>query len=269
MLLTPYYAQSLLFSQVWYADADMNITTIKTDRVTAGSVTLTALLDAALKNFADGSILAVTSKIVSLTENRVAALDSDRDQLIKRESEYYLDSRYSTHGYHFSVVSGMLTSSAGIDTSNGDGQYVLWPSNAQQAANTVRSYLEKRFSVKRAGVIIVDSTSLPLKRGAIGACIAYSGFKALKDYRGEPDLFGRLIKVEMANISEGLAAACVVAMGEGAEGTPLAVLTDVSFVEFTDTDPTPEELAELHVPLYDDYFGSFLNSAPWQRGDRL
>lgn len=246
----------------------MNVTTIKTDRITAGSITLTNLLDAVLNNFADGSILAITSKIVSLTENRVASLDVDKDQLIKQESEYYLDPHYSNHGYHFSVVGGMLTSSAGIDKSNGDGNYVLWPSNAQQAANAVRSYLEKRFSIQRVGVIIVDSTSLPLRRGAVGTCIAHSGFKALNDYRGRPDLFGRLIKVEMANISEGLAAASVVAMGEGAESTPLAVLTNLSFVEFTDTDPTPEELAELQVSLHDDYFASFLKSAPWQRGDR-
>ena len=150
---------------MWYADADMNIMTIKTDRITAGSVSLTDLLDVVLKDFTDGSILAITSKIVSLTENRVAPLDTDRDQLIKQESDYYLDPRYSTHGYHFSVVGGMLTSSAGIDQSNGNGKYVLWPSNAQQAANMVRAYLKKRFAIKHAGVIIVDSTSLPLKRG--------------------------------------------------------------------------------------------------------
>jgi F420-0:gamma-glutamyl ligase len=246
----------------------MNITAIKTDRITAGSTTLTALLDTVLKEFETGSILVVTSKIVSLTENRVAPLEADKDQLIKQESQYYLDPRYSTHGYHFSVVGGQLTSSAGIDESNGNGAYVLWPSDAQKRANELRSYLKSRFKVQYAGVMIVDSTSLPLRRGAVGTCLAHSGFKALNDYRGKSDLFGRLIKIEVANISEGLAAASVVAMGEGAEGTPLAVLTDLSFVEFTDTDPTPEELAQLHVPLHDDYFGSFLNSAPWQRGDR-
>ena len=246
----------------------MNITPIKTSPITAESMTLTQLLDVALPELKEGSVLAVTSKIVSLCEGRVAPLDTDKDLLIKHESEYFLDPGYSRHGYHFSVVNGMLASSAGIDKSNGDGNYVLWPSDAQATANALRAYLKKRFSVKNVGVLIVDSTSLPLRRGAVGTCIAFSGFKALNDYRGKPDLFGRMIKVEMANVCEGLAAASVAVMGEGAESTPLVILTDMPFVNFVGSDPTPEELVELHVALDDDYYASFLTSAPWQRGDR-
>jgi len=247
----------------------MNISTIKTPVVKAGAMLLTELLDDSLHEFHDNSILVITSKVVSLCESRVVDKEkAAKDELIKHEADYYLDPSYSSHRYHFSIVQGMLTSSAGIDESNGNGDYVLWPRNAQLTANQVRQYLQRRFMVKNAGVIVVDSTSYPLRRGAIGTSLAHSGFKALNDYRGKSDLFGRSIKVEVANVCEGLAAGAVAAMGEGAEGTPIAVIADVNFVAFQSADPTPEELTELRVALDDDYYASFLTSAPWQRGDR-
>ena len=247
----------------------MKITSIHTPVIRAGAVPLIKLLDTALAEFDDGSILVITSKIVSLCESNVAEIEPGRkDQLIRQESEYYLESQHSTHGYHFSIVNGALTSSAGIDESNADGKYVLWPRHAQQTANEIRAYLMERFTATNVGVMIVDSTSLPLRRGAIGTCLVHSGFKALNDYRGTLDLFGRPIRVEVANVREGLAAAAVAVMGEGAEGTPLARISEANFVTFQAADPTPEELAELHIALDDDYFSSFLLSAPWQRGDR-
>lgn len=247
----------------------MNIVTIKTPVVRAGEILLTELLDHSLTKFTDGSILVITSKVVSLCESNVVdKAQAKKEELIKHEADYYLDAAYSPHRYHFSIVNGMLTSSAGIDESNGNGTYVLWPRNAQDSANVVRRYLVERFKVARAGVLIVDSTSYPMRRGAIGTSLAHSGFKALNDYRGKQDLFGRSIKVEVANVCEGLAAGAVAAMGEGAEGTPLAVIADVDFVTFQNADPTPGELAELHVALDEDYYASFLNSAPWQRGER-
>lgn len=247
----------------------MQVAPIHTPVITAGSMSLTQLLDAALPAFSEKSILVVTSKVVSLCESRVAEIDSaNKMALIKRESQYYIDPSQTTHGYHFSVAHGMLTSSAGIDASNSGGKYVLWPQDPQKSANELRQYLQRRFDINYAGVLIVDSMSQPLRRGSVGVALAHSGFKALNDYRGKPDLFDRPMKVSVANISSGLAAAAVVSMGEGAEGTPLAVVTDTPFVTFQAADPTAEDLAELHTTLEDDYFGSFFKAAPWQRGDQ-
>lgn len=246
----------------------MQVAPIHTPVVTAGSTSLVKLLDASLDTFSEESVLAVTSKVVSLCESHVAEIDGiDKMALIKQESQYFLDPQYSPHGYHFSIVDGHLTSSAGIDVSNAGGKYVLWPRDAQKTANNLRHYLQERFAVRHAGVIIVDSMSQPLVRGSVGVALAHSGFKALNDYRGKTDLFDRPMKVSVANILNGLAAAAVVTMGEGSEGTPLVHITRLPFVTFQDADPTPEEISDLHTALEDDYFGSFLGSAPWQRGD--
>lgn len=157
---------------------------------------------------------------------------------------------------------------AGIDESNGNGNYILWPKRPQKTANQIRNYLHKRFSLKQVGVIITDSTSTPLRYGTAGIAIAHSGFLAVNDYRGKPDLFGRRLKISTANIAGNLAAASVAVMGEGAESTPLAVIKDVPFVQFQDRNPTEEELAATYVPIKEDLFAPFLNAVQWQKGSR-
>jgi F420-0:gamma-glutamyl ligase len=150
------------------------------------------LLDGSLPEFYDNSILVITSKVVSLCESRVVDKEKVvKDELIKHEADYYLDPAYSSHRYHFSIVQGILTSSSGIDESNGDGNYVLWPHDAQSTANQIRQYLMRRFAVKNVGVMVVDSTSYPLRRGTIGTSLAHRGLMAFFDYRGKADLVGR------------------------------------------------------------------------------
>src|SRR5690606_20031964 len=121
--------------------------------------------------------------------------------------------------------------------------------NSQQTCNQIREYLCRRFTIRTAGVIITDSTCQPLRTGTTGICLAHSGFAALNDYVGQPDLFDRPMRVTQASISGGLAAAAVLCMGEGAESTPLAVISDVDFVSFQPRNPTQEELKSLRISL--------------------
>lgn len=243
----------------------MRISPLASPLVTAKSITLAKLLDAVLGEFGDGSILAVTSKIVSLCEGRTVEVGSiDKEELIRREADFYLPPENSAYRYHATIIGGTLISMAGIDESNAGGDvYVLWPEDAQRSANEIRHYLRNRFGVTRAGVIIVDSVNQPLRRGTAGVALAYSGFKPIHDYRHQPDLFGRTMKVTVANVCGGFAAAANVVMGEGAEGRPFVVLADLPAVEFQDADPTVEELAEYFVPMKDDLFAPFLLSVPW------
>lgn len=217
----------------------------------------------------EDSVLAITSKVVSLCENRVIPLDSiDKEKLIKQEATYYLPDALSKYGYHFTITNDTLISSAGIDESNGDDNYVLWPQDSQKTANEVRSYLVNRFKVKNIGVIIVDSTCTPLRLGTSGVALGYSGFRPLNSYIGKPDLFGRPFAVSRSNIAGGLASAAVLVMGEGTEQTPFAVIEDLNFVEFQSSDPTNEELEIINIPREDDLFAPFFDSVNWLHGDK-
>lgn len=246
----------------------MLVTPIEVEKIRASAISLRDLVDRAVAAMGEGSVLAITSKIVSLCEGRVLPIaGNDRDELIKQEADYYLPPQYSKYGHHFTVVKDTIVGSAGIDESNGDGNYVLWPKDAQATANAVRKQLQEKFGLSTVGVVITDSISTPLRLGAMSAALAHSGFEALRNYIGEPDLFGHPYSVSRANIAGGLAAAAGVAMGEGSESTPLCVLSDLPFVTFQDYDPTPEELRAITVSMRDDLFAPFLATAPWQRGE--
>jgi len=247
----------------------MIVTPIKTSRVTAGEGTLISFLDKFVETMPENSVLAITSKIVSLFENRVLPIGSiDKEELIKRESEYYLPGDLGKYGYHFSIANKSLTSAGGIDESNGNDNYILWPSDPQKTADEVRDYLVKRFDIKNVGVVITDSTCTPLRRGTLGAVVGHSGFLALRNYVGQPDLFGRPFEVSLANIALGLAASAVLVMGEGTERTPLVMLSDLSFVEFQQRDPSTEELDRMYIPRDEDLFAPFFDGVDWLKGDK-
>jgi F420-0:gamma-glutamyl ligase len=245
----------------------MIVTPLHTHRVEPNQETLLQLLDRFVPDMPEHSVLAVTSKVVSMCEGAVVPLDSiDRDELIRREAEQYVDLPKSEYPITFTVVQNTLIPNAGVDESNTGDVYVLWPRDAQATANAVRAYVCKRFGLTEVGVVITDSTARPLRWGMGGIAIAHSGFKEVHDYRGESDLFNRQFVMETAAISNSLATAAVLVMGEGAESTPLALVTDVPFVEFQDRDPLPAELEELKLSVDDDLYSPIWQAVPWRRG---
>ena len=245
----------------------MIIKPIKTARIEAGVVTLQDLIEQHLNQMTENSILVITSKVVSLCENRVEPLTLDKNDLVHAEADYYTDA-VGPYGFHFTITKNILIPSAGIDESNTNQNYVLWPLDAQKTANEIRAYLATHFGLSHVGVIISDSTCSPMRRGTTGIAIAHSGFLALKNYVGTPDLFGRRFRVSQANISTGLAAAAVVAMGEGTEQTPLCLIEGLESVEFQDRDPSSEELTDLRIEIDEDIFAPFLRGVEWQQGHK-
>src|SRR5262245_14024605 len=143
---------------------------------------LLGILDRHVPHLAERSVLAITSKIVAICEGRVRAMGSvDKQTLIAEEAERYLpaDPRY---GVSLTLKQGLLIATAGIDESNADGWYVLWPSDAQRSAHLIRAHLAARHGLAEVGVIITDSRSTPLRPGVTGVALAHSGFLALNDY---------------------------------------------------------------------------------------
>jgi F420-0:gamma-glutamyl ligase len=247
----------------------MIVTPVHTPRIEANSTELLALLDQVLPALSEGCVVAITSKIVSLCEGSVVPIDTtDKEQLVIQESNLYLPATLSKYGHHFTITNNTLIAVSGIDESNGNGYYILWPKDSQATANRVRAYLKDKYHLNELGVIITDSTCHPLRRGTGGITLAYSGFRALNNYIGTPDLFGRNFAVSQADVAGGLAAAAVLQMGEGTERTPIAILSDLSFVTFEDHDPSPEELAEVIMPIEDDLFAPFLTAVSWRKGGR-
>lgn len=246
----------------------MIVTAIKTRKILPQKQSLEALLDESIEDLEENAVVAISSKIVAICEGRLIPIGSvDKQRLVEEESDQYIPANLSKYDFSFTLLHNTLIPIAGIDESNGGGNYILWPKNPRRSANEIRKYLKSRFNLKRIGVIVIDSTAYPLRYGTVNIVIGHSGFLAAKDYRGKPDLFGRPFKVSISSVAGGLAAAAGLVMGEGTEQTPLAIISDVSFVQFQDRDPTKKELDNFYIPiLKDDLFAPFLNAVKWQKG---
>lgn len=235
--------------------------------LTAADRDLYAVLDAALARFDEQSVLAVTSKIIAICQGRTVPVgEADKETLIEQEADFFIPPDENRYHVALTIKDSILAPNAGIDESNGNGYYVLWPHEPYAVANGVRAYLRQRFSLRRAGVIITDSHTTPLRWGVTGMAIAYSGFQPLKSYIGSEDLFGRELRYSTVNVADALAAAAVLVMGEGDEQTPLAVITDIPFVCFKDRDPTAEEVQRLRIDIEADLYGPLLKSVAWRKG---
>lgn len=213
--------------------------------------------------------MVVSSKVVAIGEGRCVQEGSvaSKDELAIQESTKYLPRENVPNSWAMHTLSrGVLSRVCGIDTSNGNGYYILLPKNSHESAKLIRNWIQKHYGIESFGVVVTDSHSTPLRRGAIGLALGYAGFAFLKDYRGTKDLFGRLYKMSTQNIPDSLAAAATLVMGEGNECTPLALITDIPGIIFTEKDIKKEHYDVLEVPIEHDVFRPFLEAVEWKNG---
>ena len=244
------------------------MTPFKTKKITPKDTDILKILDRYLLRLKDKSVVAVTSKIVAIVEGNVVKIsEGDKDKIIIQEAEYYLPRSSSKYNVLLTIKGNAINFSSGVDESNSGGYYVLWPKDPQKSANKIREYLTKKYNKKNLGVIITDTTSIPLRWGQRGVFVlAHSGFSALNSYIGKPDIFGRPLKMTSASISDALGTAAVLVMGEGAEQTPLVVIEDIPFVKFKQRNPTVRELEKLKMPLENDLYAPLLKAVKWRKG---
>lgn len=239
----------------------MIIKAIKTREFLPPKDNLWELLSESIKSLEEKSIVIVTSKVVAIGEGDCIEVSKiDRDKLIMQEAEMYLSREASPEGLVIQTIkNNMLIASAGVDESNGNGYYILWPKDPQKSAKKIWEFLREKFKVKDLAVLITDSRLTPLRQGVVGYAIGFYGFKPIKSYIGKKDLFGREFKMETSNIPDSLASAAVLEMGEGAERQPIAIISDIS-LEFSENDYS------VDIDFKKDMFYPFLSSVNWKKG---
>ena len=247
----------------------MNVRAIKTRKLIPPRDDLWAVLDESLPKLEEETVVVVSSKIVSIGEGRCVRMAevSDKDALITREADLYLDRKHMPGHWMHTIARGVLAPAAGVDASNGDEHYVLWPEDPMRSAAELWRGLRRRHGVRRLGVILSDSRSTPLRRGVTGYALAHHGIRPLRDYRGTRDLFGRKIRISQSNLADALAAAAVLVMGEGNEQTPLAIVTGAPGLRFMQraAAPSEREFTSLEVPLEEDLYWPLMKRAPWKK----
>jgi len=227
-------------------------------------------LDRSGEALRDGDVVVIAQKIVSKAEGRLVRLagvqpsteasrlagETGRPaplvQLILDESEAVM--RATKAAIIVRHRTGHVLANAGIDASNvagnvegGDADTVLlWPADPDASARRIRGELGAKVAV-----IVADSLGRAWRMGTLGTAIGCAGLTAIEDRRGQSDLFGRTLQATVIATADSLAAAAVLAMGEGAEGTPVAIVRGAG--KWVTEEDGPGAAAQLR-PLAEDMF---------------
>jgi coenzyme F420-0:L-glutamate ligase/coenzyme F420-1:gamma-L-glutamate ligase len=188
----------------------------------------------------DGDILCIASTVVAKSEGRQRELDEyepgqravqisealGKDprfvQAVLEESEAVLIDR------PFLLVAtrfGHICVNAGIDQSNvGENRILLLPKDPSASATSIRERLSKD-----CAVIITDTCGRPFRCGVAGIAVGWSGIAALRDWRGERDIFGRRLEITLEAVVDEIAGAANLLIGEARDMTPAAVFRGLRY----------------------------------------
>lgn len=249
----------------------MNVTPIRTGLVKP-HIPVESVIAAHVDALPEKAVVVIASKLYSFAEGRLVPRTTEfgkaeKWELAKREADWWIDANESKYQTMLTVKDNWIFANAGIDESNTGGRaYALWPRNPQASLVRTWEFLRSHYQVSEVGVIMSDSRGIPLSWGVTGHGIAHAGFLALRSYIGAHDLFGKEMKMEQVNVMQALAAAGAYVMGEGNEGQPIALITDIPGITFQHHPPTPEELDELAISMEDDIFAPLLTKVDWKKG---
>jgi coenzyme F420-0:L-glutamate ligase/coenzyme F420-1:gamma-L-glutamate ligase len=128
------------------------------------------------------------------------------------------------HPFILSEMSfGHIGVRAGVDQSNiEDGMVIFLPPDPMTAAGELREEI-KKIANKKVGVIITDTCGRSFRRGQTGNAIGWSGFTAIRDFRGDTDLFGHVLKITEEAVVDEIAGFANFVMGESNNGVPAVV----------------------------------------------
>jgi coenzyme F420-0:L-glutamate ligase/coenzyme F420-1:gamma-L-glutamate ligase len=197
-----------------------------------------------------GDIIVIAQKIVSKAEGRMVDLativpspealkcaqmvnkDPRHVEIVLRESEEVLK---VAGGALITVHKlGFIMANAGVDQSNvdhgDDGMVLMLPEDPDGSAAALKQALDAESGAK-IGVVITDSFGRPWRKGVTGVAIGAAGLPSLRNLIGEPDLFGRSLRISEHAAADDIAAAASLLMGQGAEGLPVVHIRGLRYGE--------------------------------------
>ncbi len=199
----------------------------------------------------DGDAVVFAQKVVSKAEGRLVDLSTitpsrraeevarevEKDprlvEVILRESTRIVRQRRDVLIVEHRL--GLVMANAGVDQSNvapgGQGELaLLLPENPDASASRLRRELYAH-CLAAVAVIVSDSFGRPWRRGTVGVAIGCAGLPALRDLRGQPDMFGRRLRVTEVGLADEIASAASLLMGQADEARPVVIVRGLNVRE--------------------------------------
>ncbi|MDG6256071.1 MAG: coenzyme F420-0:L-glutamate ligase [Methanomicrobiaceae archaeon] len=188
--------------------------------------------------FGDGDILCVASSVLSKAKGytrtlasiepgeraeRIGAMCGEDPRFIQAVLDESEDILLEAPFVLSALACGHVGVRAGVDQSNvEDGVLILLPSDPMAAAQEIR---EGIFGITGADVrvILTDTCGRSFRRGQTGTAIGWSGTPAIRDYRGDTDLFGHVLRITEEAVVDEIAGFANFVMGESSRGVPAVV----------------------------------------------
>ncbi|MGI9387659.1 MAG: coenzyme F420-0:L-glutamate ligase [Methyloligellaceae bacterium] len=251
--------------------ADLTVTGIKDVPIIKPGDDLASVLISAIDTQdvrpLDGDIFVVAQKIVSKAEGRLVdlstikpsaeaaklAAESEKDpkhvELILRESREVVRSKPGVIVVEHRL--GHVLANAGIDQSNVEGSadgdtMLLLPVDPDASAAALKNRFVAHWKCQ-VGVVLADSVGRAWRLGTVGIAIGAAGVAALRDQRGDLDMFGRPMETTVTGHADAIASAATLVMGEAAEAIPLAIVRGVACGE-------PAPARSINRPKSEDMF---------------
>lgn len=215
---------------------------------------LARIVGSALRNagiaLESGDILVIAQKIVSKADGRLVDLativpspeavkcaqmvnkDPRHVEVVLRESQQVL--RLAPNALITVHKLGFVMANAGVDQSNVDqaggepGTVLLLPEDPDASAATLKGAIDAEWGVA-VGVVISDSFGRPWRKGVTGVALGAAGVPSLRNLIGQPDMFGRALRVSEHAAADDIASAAALLMGQGNEGLPVVHIRGLSY----------------------------------------
>jgi coenzyme F420-0:L-glutamate ligase/coenzyme F420-1:gamma-L-glutamate ligase len=186
----------------------------------------------------DGDILCIASSVYSKAKGHIITLDEvvpskkakeiagrcGEDErfiqvVLDRTDEIVLEYPFVLSKMSF----GHVGVRAGVDNSNVErGHVIILPPDPMAAAEEIKEKI-REISGKEIRVIITDTCGRSFRRGQTGVAIGWAGMDAINDFRGDHDLFGRVLEITEEAVVDEIAAFSNFLMGESNRGVPAVV----------------------------------------------
>lgn len=187
----------------------------------------------------DGDVLAVSSKLISKSQD--LRVDGDgRSDAVLRHSRRVVAERRTPTGITRVVeaVAGPVMAGAGIDGSNtgADERLLLLPGDPDAAARQLYANLLTAYApepLPRFGIVVTDTAGRPWRDGQTDFALGSCGVAVLDDLRGGTDADGRPLAVTARAIADQIAAAADLVKGK-ASAVPAALVRGLPSGTVTD-----------------------------------